>query len=201
MNESKFELFQSEKNEEFYFHLKAAGNSEIILDSEGYTTKANCLNGIKSVKENSKDESKFDRLQANNGEYYFNLIAGNGQIIGNSETYKAKQGRDNGIESVMSNAPNAEVVDLTLTEDDEKHREKEYEIIVNGRPKIVSLKELSFIDIVKLAFGEVISNGCKIYTMTFKKGHDARPEGNLVEGDVIKIKKGVIFNVSATDKS
>ena len=199
MTKSKFELFQSKKNDEFYFHLKAAGNSEIILDSEGYTTKASCLNGIESVKENSQDEDNFDRLEAKNGEYYFNLVARNGEIIGNSETYKSKQGRDNGIESVMRNAPIAEMVDLTL-EDDEK-KEKEYSIIVNGRPKIVKLKELSFFDIVKLAFGEVISDGRKIYTMTFKKGVDARPEGNLVEGDIVKIKKGVIFNVSATDKS
>ena len=199
MNISKFNLFQSKKNNQFYFHLKAAGNSEIILDSEGYITKASCLNGIESVKENSKDEDNFDRLEAKNGEFYFNLVARNGEVIGNSETYKSKQGRDNGIESVMRNAPVAEVVDLTL-EDDEK-KEKEYEIIVNGRAKVVKLKELSFFDIVKLAFGEVISDGQKIYTMTFKKGVDARPEGNLVEGDIVKIKKGVIFNVSATDKS
>jgi len=199
MNISKFELLQSKKNDEFYFHLKAAGNSEIILDSEGYTTKANCLNGIESVKENSRYENKFDRLQAKNEEYYFNLVAGNGQIIGSSETYKSKQGRDNGIESVMRNAPNAEVVDLTI--EDDEYKQKEYEIIINGRTKVVKLKELSFFNIVKIAFGEIISDGRKIYTMTFKKGHDCRPEGSLVEGDVIKIKKGVIFNVSATDKS
>ena len=201
MRKSRFELFRSEKNNEFYFRLKAAGNSEIILDSEGYTRKASCLKGIESVKENSQDEGNFDRLVAENGEYYFNLIAGNGEIIGNSETYKSKQGRDNGIESVMHNASCAEIVDLTLADDEEKHREKEYEIIVNGRPKVVTVKELSFFEIVKLAFGEIISDGRKIYTMTFKKGHDCRPEGSLVEGDVIKIKKGVIFNVSATDKS
>jgi|GEM_PF-67413 len=201
VNKSKFELFRSKKNDEFYFHLNAAGNSEIILASEGYTTKANCLNGIESVKENSQDENKFDQLQAKNGEYYFNLLAGNGQVIGTSETYKSTQGRDNGIKSVMRNAVNAEVIDLTLKHNENKHQEKKYEIVVNGRPKVVFVKELSFIDIVKLAFDEVISNGCKIYTITFKKGVDQKPEGSLVEGDVIKIKKGVIFNVTATDKS
>ena len=44
----KFEIFLA-KNNEFYFRLKA-GNGEIILGSEGYTTKANCTNGIESVK-------------------------------------------------------------------------------------------------------------------------------------------------------
>lgn len=199
MNQAKYEIFKSERNNEFYFHLKAAGNSEIILQSEGYTRKASCLGGIESVKKNSQNEDNFDRLVAKNGEYYFNLVAGNGEIIGNSETYKSKQGRDNGIESVMRNAPVAVIVDLTLKDDEQK--EKEYEIIVNGKRKVVKLKELSFFDIVKLAFSEVISDGRKIYTMTFKRGHDSKPEGSLVEGDVVKIKKGVIFNVSATDKS
>ena len=198
MRESKFELFQSKKNDEFYFHLKAAGNSEIILGSEGYTRKASCLDGIASVKANSQDEDNFERLEAKNGEYYFNLLARNGQVIGTSETYKSKQGRDHGVDSVMRNAPNAEVVDLTLASDD---KEKQYDIIVNGRQKVVTEKKLSFFDIVKLAFGEIISDGRKIYTMTFKKGSDDKPEGILVEGDVINVKQGVIFNVSATDKS
>lgn len=200
MRESRFELFQSDKNDEFYFRLKAAGNSEIILDSEGYIRKASCLDGIASVKANSLDEDNFERLEARNGEYYFNLLARNGQVIGTSETYKSTQGRDRGIDSVMRNAPNAKVADLTLANECE-NKEKQYEIIVNGRQKVVTEKKLSFFDIVKLAFGEIISDGRKIYTMTFKKGEDNKPEGILVEGDVIKVKQGVIFNVSATDKS
>jgi uncharacterized protein YegP (UPF0339 family) len=200
MRESRFELFQSDKNNEFYFRLKAAGNSEIILDSEGYIRKASCLDGIASVKANSQDEGNFERLKANNGEYYFNLLARNGQVIGTSETYKSKQGRDHGVDSVMRNAPNAEIVDLTLANECED-KEKRYDIIVNGRQKVVTEKKLSFFDIVKLAFGEIISDGRKIYTMTFKKGSDEKPEGILVEGDVINVKHGVIFNVSATDKS
>lgn len=82
MNQAKYEIFKSERNNEFYFHLKAAGNSEIILQSEGYTRKASCLGGIESVKKNSQNEDNFDRLVAKNGEYYFNLVAGNGEIIG-----------------------------------------------------------------------------------------------------------------------
>jgi len=43
-----FKLFKSEKNNQFYFNLKA-GNHETILQSEGYTTKASAINGIESV--------------------------------------------------------------------------------------------------------------------------------------------------------
>jgi uncharacterized protein YegP (UPF0339 family) len=110
---SKFEISQSAANSNFYFNLKAT-NGETILVSEGYTTKANCKNGISSVKTNSPTDSNYDRLPANNGQYYFNLkSAHNGQVIGTSEMYVSTQGRDNGIESVKRNAPTADVVDLT----------------------------------------------------------------------------------------
>ena len=48
----KFEFWQSKKDGQWYFHLKAE-NNEIIAQSEGYTTKDNCLNGINSVKRNA----------------------------------------------------------------------------------------------------------------------------------------------------
>ena len=41
----------------------------------------------------------------------FNLKAGNGQIIGTSELYESVAARENGIESVKKNAPDADVVE------------------------------------------------------------------------------------------
>jgi uncharacterized protein len=58
------------------------------------------------VKTHSGFDSKFDRLTAKNGQFYFNLKASNGQIIGTSEMYISKSGMENGIESVKKNAPN-----------------------------------------------------------------------------------------------
>ena len=43
----------------------------------------------------------------------FNQKATNGQVIGTSESYKTVAARDNGIESVKKNAPDASVVDLS----------------------------------------------------------------------------------------
>jgi len=106
-------VINKRKNDEFQFNLKA-NNHQVILTSEGYTTKSNCQNGIESVRTNSKDDSKFDRRMSSNNKYYFNLKATNGQIIGTSEMYEASSGRDNGIASVKSNAPSADVEDLTL---------------------------------------------------------------------------------------
>ncbi|RED22528.1 hypothetical protein BD847_3158 [Flavobacterium cutihirudinis] len=99
-------------NGEFQFNLKA-GNGQTILASEGYTTKAAATNGIESVKTNSQDDGRFDRKESSNGKPYFNLKASNGQIIGTSEMYESVAARENGIESVKKNAPDAETDDQT----------------------------------------------------------------------------------------
>ena len=49
----KFEMY-TDKAGEFRFRLKAT-NGEIIAVSEGYKSKASCLNGIESVKKNAPD--------------------------------------------------------------------------------------------------------------------------------------------------
>lgn len=109
---SKF-VITTRKNGEFQFNLKA-DNGQIILSSEGYVTKANCENGIVSVRINSTDENKFDSKLATNGKAYFNLRATNGQIIGTSEMYESEAARNNGIESVKNNALNATIEDQTV---------------------------------------------------------------------------------------
>ena len=92
------------------FDLKAT-NGQVILTSEVYTTKAACENGIESVKKNSQDNARFERLVSKNDKPYFNLKATNGQVIGTSELYESVEARDNGIESGKKNAPDAEVVE------------------------------------------------------------------------------------------
>jgi uncharacterized protein len=107
----KFEI-TTRKNGEFQFNLKA-GNGQVILTSEGYSSKSGCTNGIESVKKNAPDDNNYDKKTSSNGKPYFNLKATNGQIIGNSEMYETEASRDNGIESVKKNAPDAEISDLT----------------------------------------------------------------------------------------
>lgn len=107
------------------FNLKA-GNGEIIATSEVYTSKASCQNGIASVKKNSvlaeiedqtvegfekKKNPKFEVYTDKKGEFRFRLKAGNGEIIATGESYKAKAGCINGIESIKKNAPDAEIVE------------------------------------------------------------------------------------------
>lgn len=105
----KFELYL-DKASEFRFRLKA-GNGQIILASEWYTTKAACENGIESVKENSQIEERYEIKEVPTG-IKFSLKAKNGQIIGQSEVYTTKAAMENGIASVMKNAPEAEIIEI-----------------------------------------------------------------------------------------
>ncbi len=105
-------IISQRANGQYYFSLKAE-NGQIILTSEGYTSKMGCMNGIESVKRNSIDEGRFDRKTSANGKFYFYIKALNGQILGTSELYYAAAKRDNGIEYVKRTASTALVNDTS----------------------------------------------------------------------------------------
>lgn len=89
-----------------------------------------------------------------------------------------------------------------MTEESEKHHahEKTFTIVVNGQPKEFEGESISFDQAVAIAAlgpgGPTI-----VFTVTYKRGHGQKPEGTMVEGDVIRVKEGMIFNVTRTDKS
>ena len=74
-------------------------------------------------------------------------------------------------------------------------------IVVNTRQKTVTMRRLSFEKLIKLAFQNPPTGENICFTVTFRNGPRNRPEGSLVEGDRVRIKKGMVFNVSYTDKS
>mgnify|MGYP000176184793 FL=1 len=107
------------------FDLKAS-NGEVIATSEVYSSLDACRNGVASVKKNApaaniEDQTvegyetvknpKFEIYEDKAGEFRFRLKATNGQVIAVSEGYKAMASCRNGIESVVKNAPEAEVVE------------------------------------------------------------------------------------------
>lgn len=96
----------------FMFNLKA-GNGETILTSEMYESKTGAENGIESVKENAVVDDRYEKRTSIKDEPYFVLKAANWLIIGTSEMYSSTSARDNGIEAVKDNAPDAVVVDIT----------------------------------------------------------------------------------------
>ena len=73
-------------------------------------------------------------------------------------------------------------------------------ITVNGQNKEVAVRsELTFADIVKLAFNEDLSNPNIEYTITYSKGPLGQDERVLTKGDSVKAVDGLIFDVDRTD--
>jgi uncharacterized protein YegP (UPF0339 family) len=105
----KFELNTS-ANGKFYFNLKAS-NGQIILSSEMYESKSGAEGGIASVKKNAGDDARYERRTSTNGSPFFVLKAGNGEVIGRSETYSSTAAVDTGIASVKANAPDAAIAE------------------------------------------------------------------------------------------
>lgn len=110
MTNPKFTIFKGVNNQ-FYFNLKAE-NGEKILSSEGYIAKAECKEGIQSVKENSLLDGRYERKNSYMN-YTFNLKASNGRIIGRSENYTTEANRENGIAAVKRVAHSSPIEDLT----------------------------------------------------------------------------------------
>lgn len=75
-------------------------------------------------------------------------------------------------------------------------------IVINGQQRVVTTRELTFEQVVSLAHdGNPPTGDNWVFTVTYRRGHGEKPQGSLVAGDTVKVKEGMIFNVSATDKS
>ena len=78
---------------------------------------------------------------------------------------------------------------------------KQVILIVNGREKPWNEREISFEQVVTLAFGSYVENQNRVFTVTYKGGPEQSQQGSMVKGDKILVKNKMIFNVTATDKS
>ena len=99
----------------------------------------------------------------------------------------------------VDNGP--EMVHLKRDEHFHSGKPKIYRIIVNGRQKEVSTKTLTFDQVVALAFNPVPSGPNVQFTVTYRKGPRRNHEGSMTEGETVRIKDGMIFDVTETNKS
>lgn len=111
-------LVYVDKAGEYRFTLKAS-NGEAIGASEGYSSKAACLNGVESIRKHSQKAEivtegegkcpKFEVYEDKAGKFRFRLIASNGEPILASESYTAKASAVAGCEAVKKYSPDAPV--------------------------------------------------------------------------------------------
>lgn len=76
-------------------------------------------------------------------------------------------------------------------------------IIVNGINKQLRIgkRHLSYEEIVNIAYGNYDESDRVIYTVAYSNGPKENPKGTLVKGQKAKVREGMIFNVSRSDKS
>jgi uncharacterized protein len=96
----QFDLWRSSDGQ-FRFRL-VAGNKNILLSSEGYTTRVNAINGVLSVLSNGVDPAQYEVAQARNGKYFLRLRSPhNGQIIGFTQLYASKYNAQRAVGSCV----------------------------------------------------------------------------------------------------
>lgn len=76
-------------------------------------------------------------------------------------------------------------------------------VTVNGRSVTLERHEVSFEDLVRVAFpgADITSPSSRALTVTYRHGPPARPEGSLVSREKVQVRNGEVFSVTATDKS
>lgn len=97
------------------------------------------------------------------------------------------------------NSPHKHVDEISVKE--KPDHDKTIAIIINGRKVEVAKKILTFEEIVNLAFdGNPMPGPTIVFTVLYNKGEGGK-QGTLLPGDSIKIKEGMVFHVTRTDKS
>jgi len=85
-----------------------------------------------------------------------------------------------------------------MAEEQDKGHDKTVTIYVNTKPKEWSEERISFDQVVKLSG---LPTGPNImFTVDYHKGEHPK-SGTLVEGQSVKVKEGMTFDVTSTDKS
>ena len=89
------------------------------------------------------------------------------------------------------------VMETSNTPAEGKH---EVTIIVNTREYQVEKGKISFDQVVKLAYPQPPGQDT-VYTVSYTKGNESKPTGTLVEGESVEVKDGMVFSVTATNRS
>lgn len=78
---------------------------------------------------------------------------------------------------------------------------KNITIIVNGSPEQVEKEEITYEQIVTLAFSDYPQHPERNYSVKYVRGHGNKPEGILSPGGKVKVKDGMEFTVTPTGQS
>lgn len=137
------------------------------------------------------DRNPYESPSPTTGEALYML----GQVVGHRELFREVSG-DAEDELVPRTAEH-----VVLTPNEHFYSQKIFTIIVNGQKKDWVETKISFDELVKLAFPVPPVGTAIMFTVTYRKGPKANPKGSLLEGHSVRIKNGMVFDVTSTDRS
>lgn len=74
-------------------------------------------------------------------------------------------------------------------------------ITINARPHTWQEKEITFEQVVDLAYPGQPPTEQDTYTVRYSRGHDGHGTGSLTAGHSVHVKKGMVFDVYRTSRS
>ena len=112
----RYRAFRRKKDDLFYFQFLSEDN-DVILNSQSYSDKDSCFNGIRSVVSNAGNSARYEKSIDGDGKHFFILKAGNGQEIGRSIKYDTEADLDNAIANFIAEGPGASSKGTEQTDD------------------------------------------------------------------------------------
>jgi uncharacterized protein YegP (UPF0339 family) len=109
-HEARFEITQN-KSGRYIFVFKDSSGQE-ILNSDEFVTKRSTEVSIHVLKKNIQDDNRIRSFQGKDSNYYFRIIAANGQVVGISKSYNSLASLDASLEVVKKSVEDAPIVDL-----------------------------------------------------------------------------------------
>ena len=82
-----------------------------------------------------------------------------------------------------------------------EREKKAVTIVVEGTEHQWPKEAISYAEVVTLEVPDYAQHPEITYSVTYKRGQGNKPEGTLVPGASVKVKEGMIFNVSETGQS
>lgn len=89
-------------------------------------------------------------------------------------------------------------MDNKLKKEDKK---KMVTIIVNGTPYEEEKNEITYEEVVTLAFSDFPQHPERTYSVTYERGQGNKPTGILSPGGKVRVKEGMTFKVKHTGQS
>ena len=121
---------------------------------------------------------KFEIKKTKNDGFMFNLKAGNGEVIATSETYNSRDACKNGINSVITNAPEAAVEDQTV-EGFATEKNPKFELYADKKGEFRFRLKAKNGQIIATGEGYKAKAGCKNGIESIKK--------NVVDAKIVEV--------------